>query len=111
MYISNKINYVPRPDFSTHVYDNNNEFETLWIEVINENKKNILTGTFYRHPSRKDKSFIDYLENILAAIKSENKTNIITGDFNCDLLINDTTTENFLDLSISTTYFLFNENW
>ena len=100
MYISNKINFVPRPDLSTHIYNNNNEFETLWIEVVNENKKNILIGTFYRHPSRKDKSFIDYLEKNLTTIRSEDKTTIITGDFNYDLLKygNDTATESFFDL-------------
>ena len=42
VYISNKINFVPRPDLSTHFFNNKNEFETFWIEVINENKNNIL---------------------------------------------------------------------
>ena len=29
MYISNKINFVPRPDLSTHFFNNKNEFETF----------------------------------------------------------------------------------
>ena len=38
-YISNKINFAPRPDLSTHFFNNKNEFETLWIKVINEKKR------------------------------------------------------------------------
>ena len=100
MYISNKINFVPRNNLSSHFFNNKNEFETLQIEVINENKKNILIDTFYRHPSRNDKSFLEYLERILTKIKSENKTAVITGDFNYDLLkySNDANTEEFLNL-------------
>ena len=30
MYISNKINFVPRPNLPTHFFNNENEFETLW---------------------------------------------------------------------------------
>ena len=72
----------------------------LYGEVINENKKNILIGTFYRHPSRNDKSFLEYLERILTKIKSDNKTAVITEDFNYNLLKynNDENTEEFLNL-------------
>ena len=38
-YIANNINYLERFDLDCSIADGNNEFQSKWIEIINENKK------------------------------------------------------------------------
>ena len=87
-YISDKLSFVPREDLNKHVCNVDSEFETEWIEIISprQSKKNFVIGSFYRHPNRSDKSFLQYLQTILNKIKKENKIFIMSGDFNYNLL-------------------------
>ena len=64
----------------------NDYFESVWIEVKNKHKKNIICGCIYRHPNYEISEFINYMESILKKFSDENKEVYICGDFNIDLL-------------------------
>ena len=63
------------------------ELESIFIEVINPQGKNIIVGCVYRHPCMDLSLFNDtYLRDLLDKLICENKTIIIMGDFNADIL-------------------------
>ena len=102
-YISNDINYIPRTDLDTHFYNQANEFSCKWIEVINKQKTNVIIASVYRHPSKNDTAFLEYINNTLLKIKKEGKYILITGDFNYNLLKHDkdNQVEQFLGIMLS----------
>ena len=64
-------------------------FEIIFIELIIPNRKNVVAGCIYRHPSSiipTTQFTTEYLDPILNIIAHENKTSVIVGDFNIDLL-------------------------
>ena len=83
-YIREGINYTRREKLDYH--DHKHEVEATWIEIINDKGKNYLVALIYRHPSKDDTPFIEYLNDTFNKIKNESKTLIITGDFNINLL-------------------------
>ena len=59
----------------------------LLIEIINQNRPNIVTGVYCRHPKKtSNNAFLEKLRDTLSKITSSNKTVIIAGDFNYDIL-------------------------
>ena len=63
--------------------------EAVFVEIIIPNKKNIVLGCIYRHPSMQ---ITDLNQNYLGALMdkwSENKHAFLLGDFNIDLMKND----------------------
>ena len=50
IYISKKLTFVPRTDFSTLLYSSGS-LESVFCELKLKNKKNIIVGCIYRHPS------------------------------------------------------------
>ena len=63
------------------------ELESVFIEIINEGKKNTIFGCIYRHPSMEIEEFNkNYFENFLRNLSLENKTTYLLGDFNINLL-------------------------
>ena len=100
LYIKNNIKYKLRNDLKIY---KSQELESIFIEIVNENSKNIIIGCIYRHPSMKDKNeFNNQYFNVLTDKLSseENKGIILMGDFNIDLLKteNDTKISGFLEL-------------
>ena len=86
-YISNQLKYIPRKDLDITFYNDQNEFQCKWIEIINNKKSNTVIGVFYRHPKKtSDNTFNEKLKVLLKKIKHENKLFIIAGDFNYNLL-------------------------
>ena len=73
-------------DLDKHHKNDKNEFTAKWIEIINKNDSNILISSIYRHPSKNDTPFLDYLTTTLSKVSKENKLIFITGDFNYNLL-------------------------
>lgn len=73
-------------------------FETLWTEVHNPHKSNLLCGVMYRHPHGDLDKFMNYLNTTLDKIGHSNKLCTVTGDFNLDLLQMESPneTDNFL---------------
>ena len=85
-YVSNSINYKKRDDLKQ---TSKTDFESTFIEVILPNRKNLILGCIYRHPSS-TMSIKDFNENFLEVvfnkISREGKLCSIMGDFNLDLL-------------------------
>ena len=72
--------YNARKDVCT----NNEDIESLCIEIINTKSKNILVKTTYRQPTGRYNEFEIYLKQVL--YKSKNKKSYLVGDFNLNLL-------------------------
>ena len=86
-FVKNGLKVLERKDFDISFSDDTNEYETKWIELVNQNDKNILIGVCYRHPRKKSTdSFCQYLEKTLQKIAKKNTLTFIVGDFNYDLL-------------------------
>jgi hypothetical protein len=100
-YIRNGIKYISRKDISLSYYDDDNEYQIKWIEIVIKNKPNIITGVCYRHPRKnKNDTFITSMEAIFDKIKNENKLIVLSGDFNYNLLRHETdkTVNTFVNL-------------
>ena len=82
IYAKDKLNSFDCGDLSQQHID----FESTWIEIKNNNSKNIICGCLYQHPQHDLSEFLQYLEKCLKIIAKENKEAYICGDFNIDLL-------------------------
>ena len=103
LYIADHLKYKIRKDIDSLMYKSN-ELESVFIEIINPNKKNILCGCIYRHPSMDLSEFNEkYLGPLMEKITNENKTIFLLGDFNIDLMKSETemNTQNFFDMITS----------
>ena len=86
MYISNRYSFIKRNDLSNSLYASK-DLESVFVEIIQKKKKNIIVGTIYRHPGMPLDNFNErYLSPLLDKISKENKTAVLLGDFNVDLL-------------------------
>ena len=63
-----------------------NDFETIWVEIINIKAKNIFYRCAYLHPSFNPIRFKENFESILSQLSRENKNIFLTADFNINLL-------------------------
>ena len=62
-------------------------YQSIFLEIKNKTKKNIIIGCVYRHPSPPISNFSEeYFDSLLMKITKLKKTCIITGDFNIDLI-------------------------
>ena len=98
-YLNENLNFIERKDLNFKVKQDDEEYECVWVELLNARKPNTLIGVVYRHPTQKNPLFINTLETTSVNIKKEKKTVIISGDFNLDLIYyrkNEMAT-NFLD--------------
>ena len=83
-YIKNGIDYKIRNDLKMN---KPSFFEAIFIEIILPDRKNLIVGCIYRHPSESLRDFsTEYLEPILSKINKEKKECVLMGDFNVDLL-------------------------
>ena len=82
IYTRHTLNAFKRTDHIT----TDDEFETIWVEIVNTKAKNILCCCAYRHPSFSPVRFKEHLESALSQLTSENKSIFIMGDFNINLL-------------------------
>jgi hypothetical protein len=65
LYISNKLSFKPRDDLSSLLY-RSKELESVFIELNQKNKQNIVIGCVYRHPCMSINEFLeDYLSPFL----------------------------------------------
>ena len=78
---------IDRYDLNISYFDDQNEFQCKWIEIVIPKASNILVGVYYRHPKKESNDvFNKHLADTLKKIKPENKEVFIAGDFNYDLL-------------------------
>ena len=88
MYILDKHDTIPRKDLEKITYKPH-VLESTFVELVVPNKKNILLGCIYRHPSMNLKDFNDeHLSSLLEKF-SDKKHTFLFGDFNVDLMKTD----------------------
>ena len=81
------------------------ELESVSIETIQKDFKNIVVGCIYRHPCMQQSEFNDeYLKPLSEKLISRNKEVILLSDFNIDLLEceSNKNVSDFLDIIYST---------
>ena len=91
-YIKDTLAYKRRIDLLLKP-PNPGDFESTFIEIIIPDRKNLILGCIYRHPSStiKIEDFTNnFLEPVLNTISAENKICALMGDFNIALLKCDT---------------------
>ena len=85
-FIRKSLTHNKRDDLSQYSKGN---YQSTFIEIVIPNKKNVVVGCIYRHPSSTlpISHFVDnFIETVIDKILYEGKTSIIMGDFNLDLL-------------------------
>lgn len=82
IYTSKSLNAFKRVDLSI----TDDEFDTVWIEILTPKNKNILCCCAYRHASSNPVRFKEHLESSLSHLAKENKTFFLMGDFDISLL-------------------------
>ena len=89
LYISEKHNSKPRKDLD-NIMEKSYVLESAFSEIVVPNKKNIVLGCIYRHPSM---DLHDFNENYLTPVMDKlnnDKHTFLMGDFNVDLMKTDT---------------------
>ena len=87
LYIRTGLTYIDRKDLYIQHYDDLNEFQCKFIEIINTKGTNIILSVHYRHPKKtSDETYINKLQDSIGKISKEHKNVIILGDFNYNLL-------------------------
>ena len=85
-YVKDSLVFIERNDIS---FNSTGDFESCFIELVIPNKKNVIGGCIYRHPSSSIsvKHFnSDFIEPMLKKVSAENTLCVLSGDFNIDLL-------------------------
>ena len=78
--------------------DNENEFQSCWIEIINDLGLNTIIGCYYTHPKKpSNNKFLQQLKITLTKIKNRNKYIILCGVFNLPNHQNDERVGEFLN--------------
>ena len=77
------LKYIERPDLK--IFDEG-KFESIFIEIAQKNRKNIVVGEIYRVPGTNEREFLEKYDSIITKIKSEHKHVIIGTDQNLDYL-------------------------
>ena len=76
LYIRKAINYKLRPDLMIH---KKRELESVFIEIIQKDFKNMVVGCIYRHPCMQHSEFnYEYLKPVSENLISENIKSYIT---------------------------------
>ena len=93
IYIKDTINVKRRTDLESKMYESG-KLESVFLEIMNDKKKNEIFGCIYRHPTMDVKTFNEkYFNEIIAKINDEKKICYLAGDFNIDLLKSETITD------------------
>ena len=74
LYINKNLKFIERNDLSISFVDDNNEFQSFWIEIVNKKSVNIIIGVYYRHPKKNsDYTFNTHLKETIKTLDQENK--------------------------------------
>ena len=82
IFIHNSLCFNERVDLCV----NNNDMESLSVEIINKGTKNIIVNVTYRQPAGDMEVFEKSFKNILSLNNHNNKSIYLTGDFNLNLI-------------------------
>ena len=102
IYSRHTLNAFKQTDLST----TDDEFETIWVEIVNTKAKNILCCCAYRHPSFSPVMFKEHLESTLYQLTTENKSIFVMGDFHINLLNSESHPESNDFLLMPNSFFL-----
>ena len=114
MYVLDKHDSIPRKDLEKLVYKSR-ILESTFVEIVVPNKKNIILGCIYRHPSMDLNDFNDEHLSFLLEKLNHKKHSFLLGDFNVDLMKIDehTNSTEYFDMitsAICSTYYPSNKN-
>ena len=79
LYISSDLNYKVRNDLKIYKAK---ELESVFVEIIDKDKKNYIVGCIYKHPKMLTYEFNDMVTPILEKISLENKEGYVMEDVN-----------------------------
>jgi len=79
MYINNSLNYTILEKKTCEAY------QSMWIEIQQKNKKNIICGIIYRQHNNPN-DFLSYFNQKIEEYSTSGKLLYVLGDFNIDLL-------------------------
>ena len=82
LYISNKFEYIIHEELNV----TSAVLESLFVELIIPNGKNILIGVIYRPPRSNLDAFLTNMQNLVQNPILTNKDVFLMGDFNIDLM-------------------------
>ena len=83
LYVSSNLNFKLRCDLD---FLESNVAESLFIEIVKPQGKNIVTGVIYRPPNHNVDEFLTMTNELLSKISKENKICYLMGDFNLNLM-------------------------
>ena len=104
LFIKDDLNFKLRSDLQSF---DKKIYESIFIELIQPNAKNILIGCFYKPPDTSVSDFNSSISNVLCTLSFENKISYLMGDFNINLLNCDMhqATNYFVNLLTSNSFF------
>ena len=104
LYVSSNLNFKFRCDLD---FSEPNVAESLFIEIVKPQGKNIVTGVIYRPPNHNVDEFLTMTNELLSKISKENKICYLMGDFNLNLMNHQShsVTGEFLDALYSNMFF------
>ncbi len=104
IYVSNQLEYKIRNDLTENIED---IVETKFVEIVNNNGKNLIIGVIYRPPNRNFAAFENTMNTILQKIDRENKLCYLMGDFSIDLFKSESCdyTSHFIEQFYTSSFF------
>ena len=83
LYVSQKFNYIRKPELSFISPDS----ENLFVEIsLDKKAKGLILGVIYRHPQNNFTTFQEQYCKLLNQLSYEKRNYIISGDINIDIL-------------------------
>ena len=87
IYIDQKVKYKIREDLKLY---KSKEIESTFLEIIENNQKNVIVGCLYKHPGVAIQEFTnDFICPLLEERLTEKKEVILIGDYNINILNSD----------------------
>ena len=102
LHLDKNLYYKLRKDLNSH-HKGVIVIDSIFVEIINKNEKNMVAGCIYKHPKQIIPNFLDnHLLPLLEKLSHKNKQILIMGDFNKNRLnYNNKNTPNLLDTMFS----------
>ena len=86
IYAKEDVTTKRRYDLEEKMYKSR-ELESVFLEIVNDGKRNEIFGCIHRHPSMElDEFNKKFFKDFIEKLASENKITYLSGDFNIDLL-------------------------
>jgi hypothetical protein len=66
LFLRDNLQFKIRSDLSSTTGD----FESLWLEIMNNRERKMLCGVIYRHPSSNINNFINYMNGVIERMRN-----------------------------------------